>query len=692
MELLSKEEAWQLFLDIVGHGVSSVPNLNPIVQDIVKECAHLPLAIVIVAGSLKGNVDRDEWKTALEELRACAKGPYDMGNTVMQKLKLSFGRLKDKKLQECLLYCALYPEDSVIRREDLIKYLIDEGIIEGMDSRRAEVGKGHSMLNKLENACLLEGSSNKFGYKCVKMHDLVRDMALNITGTRYLVEAGIGSEDIPENQKWIEDLIMVSLMCNRISDIPSNASPKCPMLSTLILRNNKLLEEIPDCFFMYMKNLNILDLSYTNIKILPTAISHLMNLTALLLRGCKRLEHVPSLAKVRALRRLDCWRTGIEEVPQGLEMLVNLRYLNLQTKLLKRIPDGVLPKLSHLQHLSLPRYFSRTLKVNVEELASLRKLETFEAMFHDVRHFNSFVKSMEGREMISIYMLHVGFHYFQKFYRCNRGVILTHCILGENVAGNYCPLLLPQGIQILHIMNCVLASLCRSFASLKDAIDLRFCILSECHEMEYVLYSSSFTVSILQRLEELELDRLWNLRALVRRDTFASWLLPIGTFSSLKKLSVIDCPNLKSLFVPALLSHLQNLEEIKVHKCEQMVHLIAARSDCEDHDNANEACVVVGEISVSLPKLRLLRLWGLPELKSISNCEEADLVVDSLEEILVLKCPNLKRIDHLFGNEPLGDRPASLQKIKVEKNWWESLEWGHSNSRDLLQPLCKFQV
>ena len=689
MELLSKEEAWKLFLDIVGHDVLSIPHLYAIVQDIVKECGRLPLAIVTIGGSLKGVVDYYEWKTVLEELRAPRKGPQDMGSIVLQKLQVSYNRLKDKKLQDCLLYCALYPEDYLIGRVKLIECLIVEGIIEGMNSRLIEFAKGHAMLNKLESASLLEGSSNKYGHRFVKMHDLVRDMAMNIMSTHYLVKAGVGLRDMPGEEKWAEDLVRVSLMRNELSNIPSSAAPKCYRLSTLVLNHNKRLEEIPDCFFTHMNKLEVLDLSFTNIKILPRSVSNLVNLKALLLRGCNLLVDMPSLANLRALRSLDCRDIGIKEVPQGLEMLVNLRYLDLHCKLLKTIPDGILPRLSHLQDLALPLYYSRTLKVNVEELASLRKLENFEASFLDIEHFNAFVSSFKDREMITDYILYVGFHFFEKFYYCKNGIILTNCNIRQNVTRDHYPLIVLKGIQILHIINCLFVSLCKLVAPLTGMIDLRTLILSDCSETEYVLYSSSFTVPVFPRLEELKLDRLWSLRGLVMNERFASRLLwPVGIFSSLKRLLVFDCLSMKSLFTPWLLPQLQNLEDIKVHKCEKMIEIIASMPDEDDEGQTQEE--ERNDIRIALPKLRFLRLWGLPKLRSISsNRGNTNLVVDSLEEILILRCPKLKRIDALFGEKRASNHP-SLQKIKVDKNWWDSLEWDHLDDKNTLDRLCKF--
>ena len=80
--------------------------------------------------------------------------------------------MQDEGLQQCLLYCALYPEDCNIAKKELIEHLIAEGLIEGR-TREAEVDKGHAMLNKLENTCLLDGVRDNQNNRWVKMHDLI---------------------------------------------------------------------------------------------------------------------------------------------------------------------------------------------------------------------------------------------------------------------------------------------------------------------------------------------------------------------------------------------------------------------------------------------------------------------------------------------------------------------------------------
>lgn len=108
----------------------------------------------------------------MTELKQSEVRVDDMEHEVFHILRFSYMRLNDSALQQCLLYCAFFPEDFTVDREDLIGYLIDEGIIQPMKSRLAEFDRGQVMLNKLKNACLLESFFSKENYRFFKMHDL----------------------------------------------------------------------------------------------------------------------------------------------------------------------------------------------------------------------------------------------------------------------------------------------------------------------------------------------------------------------------------------------------------------------------------------------------------------------------------------------------------------------------------------
>jgi disease resistance protein RPS2 len=144
--------------------------------------------------------------------------------------------------------------------------LIDEGIVEEMESRQAQYfDRGHVMLNQLENASLLQGSKDDENYRYVKMHSLIRDMAVKIMkeSSRAMVQAGAQLTELPDVRWWREDLSRVSLIENRIKDI-----------STLLLCRNYELKLVEWPFFQQFKRLEVLDLSDADIERLPDSISH----------------------------------------------------------------------------------------------------------------------------------------------------------------------------------------------------------------------------------------------------------------------------------------------------------------------------------------------------------------------------------------------------------------------------------
>uniref|UniRef100_A0A2N9FYN4 Uncharacterized protein n=1 Tax=Fagus sylvatica TaxID=28930 RepID=A0A2N9FYN4_FAGSY len=381
--------------------------LKVIVEEVLERCAQLPLAIVTIAASFKCLIHDFEWRDALEDLKTSVKGSNNIEAEVFKILEFSYERLKVGELQQCLLHCALYPEDFMIKKRELIEHLIDEGIIERRNSRKAEFDRGYSMLNKLENACLLEGGIDEDDEeKFVKMHDLVRDMVLRVASPQFKVEGHLGLEDFSDEGKWGEDLVRASLMYNNISRIPPNASPMCPKLSTLLLQGNRSLKDVPDSLFEHLHGLNVLDLSNTSIEYLPNSVSNLENLTTLRLGGCVFLKRVPSLAKLTKLRKLDLERTEIMEVPDGLEMLVNLRYLDLNVEKLKIMPPEILPKLSHLQYLVVHGLFT-LVTMKGEEVASLKNLKTFGGLFSDMYEFSTYMRSLEKGRLAS-YKIQVG--------------------------------------------------------------------------------------------------------------------------------------------------------------------------------------------------------------------------------------------------------------------------------------------
>ncbi|GLT90505.1 hypothetical protein SLE2022_084330 [Rubroshorea leprosula] len=691
---LPEQESLNLFLDKVGRDVLRIPNLEEILQLMVAECAGLPLAIVVIAGSMRGVEDIFEWRNALRELHQCVVDTEkDSEDEIFKRLKFSYDRLpKNSSIQECFLYCSLYPEDWNIRRKVLIENWICEGIVGKLESRREMHDKGNAILNRLLNCCLLEGANVK---ACVKMHDVVRDMALRIKRTgpgRFMVKAGMRLTEIPDEDEWNEDLDKVCLMKNVISYIPQNMSPKCLMLSTLILEGNGGLRQISEWFFANMPRLKFLDLSNTGIEVLPNSIGNLEYLTALILCGCVRLERMPSLSKLKALKKLDLDGAGLREAPEGIEMLENLEYLDLFCPKLRVPPRGKISKLFRLQYLCKHRIFPT--EIRGEEVAGLKMLEWFEGRFDWVKDFSSFVSKLNHFGRPSHYFIKVGGAdkdaggHFWKFNNNDlpKRVILIGCEIGENDE-----FVLPDDLQDLRFESCKAVGDISIFQ--KDPTQLRTCALKYCQGIVCVVSlssSSSTSLIVMNNLEVLTLEVLPDLRDVVKVEKTRASLAPTvcpHNFSNLKQLRVCYCSKLKKLFPCELLQGqgLQNLELIQVTICSKMEEIIG----WEEEEEGNQTTT---PILITLPKLRTLELQRLPELKRICP-ERAVMVCKSLHGINIDCCPMVKRIPLCLGRENARPSLLAVKSIYIfnPKKWWESLEWEYPDDKIVLLPFLKCQ-
>ncbi|XP_039155876.1 probable disease resistance protein At4g27220 [Eucalyptus grandis] len=374
-----------------------------IVKSIVKECTGLPIGVITMARTMRGVTDVFEWRDSLVKLKESSIGQTNMEKKVLMNLKFSYDRLGNPNVQQCFLSCALYPEDELIHKFELVEFFIDQRLIGELNTRKEQYDRGLTIMNKLENVCLLEYYDSPWSVygKRMKMHDLIRDMALHIMSATSIVKSGKGLKRIPHEEYWTDALEKVSLMKNNISEFSLNLSPNCPKLSTLLLDYGLSHDVvIPNSFFKNLCELKVLNLSGHNMTELPNSISDLVNLRALLLRYCMELRHIPYLGKLTSLRKLDAKNCRSLEALEGLEKLVNLRYLDLIETRIERLPKGMLDHLLNLQYLKF-------LVVNKEDITKLEALETSRCYLKNVDDFNKCVSAIERSNNPRYYDLNV---------------------------------------------------------------------------------------------------------------------------------------------------------------------------------------------------------------------------------------------------------------------------------------------
>ncbi|KAK7327956.1 hypothetical protein VNO77_22049 [Canavalia gladiata] len=667
VKVLTDNEAWDLFRDKVGEATLASPDIQQIAKHVAKECMGLPLGIVTVGRALRNATDISEWEISLMALKASTVNMEQMEESVFSRLKFSFTKLKDDTSRACFLFCALYPEGDHIDTNELIEYWMWEGLLGTVDGISASKQKGKIILNELKYACLLE-SVIQNAMECVKMHDLIRDMAITILRTdprwHCIVKAGSGLTKPPHIDEWVEDVQRVSLMKNDLKNINLGNPPPCPGVTSLLLQYNSFRQTIPYNFFDFMQSLKVLDLSYTGIDSLPGSISNLVNLCALLVSNCWNLRAIPSLAKLIKLMALDlsCSR-NIKELPHGTEQLGNLRRLNISNTMIEILPSGLLSALTLLEELlasnalvfqiPLPPTSS---EISIDEIISSSTLSSLEVDFWYFDLYDLYARSGHWVQLDK-FKFNVGPGELQEVSE-KRSVAFLGMSIGKKV------LLIPATTTELKFIDC--QDVTELSTCLLHVEKLKKCTVVCCYSVENIVDTGKNDLSMLETLV---------LRFLISLQMICREVVTPSTLMSLKIINVEFCPNLKNLFSGSLLLQLLNLEEIRVSHCNSMEELMS----WEGGENIHAAKILI-------PKLQKLRLEFMPKLKEIYG---GFISFASLCSIDVISCHALKRLpfdlDDAVGLHQQLLEPPALE-IRGTKYWWESIEWDEPAAKQIMQP------
>ncbi|KAI9187481.1 hypothetical protein LWI28_028694 [Acer negundo] len=209
LDTLNDEEGLILFKKQVSISNDS-PALNDVAKEVVGECGGLPLAIEAIGCALREK-SIDEWKVVSKKLKMSKLSDVEtVDQQVYTLLKLSYDFLKAKETKFCFLLCSLFPEDYEIGLEELLRFGLGLDLYRDADTIEEARSQLRVTINNLISSCLLLDAEEGF----VKMHDLVRDVALWITSNGenvFMVKAGMGLTEWPKHE-GLEQCTAISLM------------------------------------------------------------------------------------------------------------------------------------------------------------------------------------------------------------------------------------------------------------------------------------------------------------------------------------------------------------------------------------------------------------------------------------------------------------------------------------------------
>ncbi|KAL3738359.1 hypothetical protein ACJRO7_019827 [Eucalyptus globulus] len=343
--------------------------MKKLAHELLKKCAGLPLAIIVLGGLLAVN----EWKTIHEMIKLHFSDKSD----VSKVLALSYDDLPCH-LKPCFLYLSSFPEDVEIPAAKVLYMWIAEGfvLLNAYNKEREisveEVAKQY--LTELVNRGMVQVQFNLSGkIKSYHLHDLIRDLCVS----KALKESFLSILNIQQDNEiencFASMAIKVESSCKirRLSlnrnVIPSLKASRRTLVHLRTLMFFKGVEWESKQFqsiFKDYKFLRVLKLENVGVMMrsLPKSVGDLVHLRFLSLAG-----------------------SGFYDLPQSMGNLVCMEFLDLLTSesYMVSMPN-VLWKMRRLRYLYLPynfdikeRFHGGRKKLRLGTLKNLRTLENF---------------------------------------------------------------------------------------------------------------------------------------------------------------------------------------------------------------------------------------------------------------------------------------------------------------------------
>ncbi|XP_049400074.1 probable disease resistance protein At4g27220 [Solanum stenotomum] len=644
---LSEEEAWSLFKEKVGDSVDD-PSIRGTAKKVVEEIKGLPLAIITVAAALKGK-DKHSWDYALKQLRrAETRNIPGVHEKVYKSLRLSYDHLGENEAKYLFLLCSLFEEDSDIWIEELLKYGMGLRIFSGIENLEDARNKVCFLLKILKDCFLLsQGSDGNH----VKMHDVVRDVAISIASEgehNFMVSHDVNSEEFPRRTSY-EHFSHMSIVANKFDEHPRPII--CTKLKLLML---KLCFEDPfklqDDFFDDMSNLNVLSLRGHRFKksILrfPASIRRLSSLRTLCLSNL-RLDGISFIGELVELEILSIRDCELDELPEEIGKLTKLIRLEFWNKYraLKRISARVLSKLAQLEelhivgvedlrdvmysNLCLPSKLTRyTLKVDrtydddYDKSISLKVTENAplgDWICHLLKE-SEFVEST-GKGSNNV-LTELRQNEFQnvKCLRLSECHLVTHLLKTTHEVIKF-----PNLYELeLRSLRC-LTHICSDNVECIEFPLLQTMFFNELPEFQNFRPTANNSNPLFDEKVCFLSSKCYFLHTANNISALCSHQLPTDYFTKLQTLRVSYCGKLRNLMSPSVARGLLNLQVLFIEGCESM-----------------EEVITKGEgIMTLFPRLQELTLRDLPKLGHFYLTEHA-LEFPLLRTVSIRFCSGMK--------------------------------------------------
>ncbi|XP_024990763.1 putative late blight resistance protein homolog R1B-12 [Cynara cardunculus var. scolymus] len=325
LSYLTEERSWELLREKVFHGDECPKSLIKPGMQIAKNCRGLPLSVVVMAGVLAKEVmSKDFWEKIASGV--CSYIVSDQKGT-METLALSYHHLPHH-LRDCFLYLGGFPEDFRFVVERLIWLWGAEGFIEEVGIRSMEETAKAYLLDLVDrNLVIIAERKFNGDVKACKLHDLVRELCQQ----KAKEERFFHKIDPPQLFSQPPEVTIAykqrRLFTNQDITFMNFARPPTPSIRSILCFHqgrcmiNKVAKNLR-CFAL----LRVLDLQTCELHYFPQGIAVLVHLRYLAMRYS--LGFPSSICNLWCLQTLILKKyRGSINLPRNMSDLVNLRHL-----------------------------------------------------------------------------------------------------------------------------------------------------------------------------------------------------------------------------------------------------------------------------------------------------------------------------------------------------------------------------
>ncbi|XP_019183871.1 PREDICTED: putative late blight resistance protein homolog R1B-16 [Ipomoea nil] len=393
LKFLTTDESWELLQKKVFREESCPSELKRPGETIAKECGGLPLAIVIIAGTLLGKPKTSgAWDKVAESISDFMKLKLQSYDYLM---RMSYDQLP-YDLKSCFLYFGAFPRGNEIPAGKLIRLWIAEGFIEEEAQLLTLEDIAHEKLSDLVNRNLVMAMQRKSNgqIKTCRVHDMLHEFCKNEAKEEILFEEINTSRQLDTCRRLcvqcnVSEFLSSNLSAEHVRSLLCFSSSKYELAAEKIqfIRETfpllRVLHTAPDesiILTRFPKDMTkLFHLRYvaisTTLKILPQAIDSLWNMQTLIVRTTQStLDIKGNIWKMTRLRHVQT--NSSAQLPPPSSKKDPFTNRNLQT--LSRIsPESctatALAKAPNLNNLGIQGNLAKLFETNKDTESSLFK-------------------------------------------------------------------------------------------------------------------------------------------------------------------------------------------------------------------------------------------------------------------------------------------------------------------------------